>query len=228
MSVSTQVFSQEGNYKSTIPEIDFPRRIILDPFHCFVTCNISGGMLVKINKQDYKTTKQITEGEYISDIEFDSHKRIVGCVYDKLQLFVWDKEFQSVDKVTLHTEYFEKGKTRIQRIVPTTNSIFVLFTLSAYPLQSFDWKGFPLKSLIFNDQLNGAKMFCVDNKKQFLVVNNKEHELKIFSPEGKHLTSIGSKGTERGQFLDPLSIAILQCGRILVIDSKSEAKIQVF
>ena len=222
------MFSQEGTFQSTIPDIDYPRRIVLDQFHCFVTCNINGGLLVKINKQDNKLIKQVSEGEYVSDIEFDPHKRIVGCVYDKLQLFVWDKEFQCVDKVSLHTEYFEKGKSKIQKIVPTTKCIFVLFTLSTYPLQSFGWKGFPLKSIIFNDQLSGAKMFTIDNENRFLVVNNREHEVKIFSPEGKHLTSIGGKGTERGHLSDPLSIAIMPCGRIVIVDTKNTAMIQIF
>ena len=228
MTECIKVFSQEGTYISTVPDIDYPRRLVLDAYHCFVTCNVSGGMLVKINKLDSKPVKQASEGEYISDIAFDPHNRIVGCAYDKLQLLVWDKELQCVDRISLHTEYFETGKTKIQKILPTTSSIFVLFTLSTYPIQSFGWKGFPLKSIVFNDQLSGAKMFTIDNENRFLVINNKEHEVRIFSPDGKHLTSIGEKGQERGQFLDPLSIGIMPCGRILVVDTKDRYMIQIF
>ena len=53
---TSQIFTNEGEYKTSIRNIEFyPRRLVLDTFHCYVNCNVKDGALLKITK----THKQI-------------------------------------------------------------------------------------------------------------------------------------------------------------------------
>ncbi|KAI6654949.1 E3 ubiquitin-protein ligase TRIM71 [Oopsacas minuta] len=223
-----QIFSDTGKYQSTIRDIDYPRRLILDTHNIFVTCNISGGALIKLNKMHPQDRYHKSEGEYISDITFDKNNRILGCVYSKPIVIIWDKDLKKIEEVQLHTQHFEKGTTKSQKVVATHNAIIVLFTGSCYPLQSFIWKGYALRPIIYNDQLSGAKMFCQDYEGNFIIVNNQMHEVKIFTPEGKYVTTLGVKGEEKGTFTDPLSVAVTRSGRIIVLDMKKNLMIQMF
>ena len=39
-------------------------------------------------------------------------------------------------------------------------------------------------------------MFTLDFEGKLIVVNNKKHEVKVFSPEGKSIATIGEEGKE--------------------------------
>ena len=185
------------------------------------------GALVKITKTN-KQTQGIEPGEFISDIAIDSNNRLIGTSYDKPNICVWDKDLVKKEVFTLYTDYFEVGKTQMQKVVPRSDTILVLFTGSDYPIQSFSWNGRLQRTIVFKDEIAGAKMFTLDREGKLLVVNNKKHEVKIFSPEGKSIATIGEEGKGEGKFSNPLSLAATCCGRMLVLDMKTECMIQMF
>ena len=206
-----------------ISDVGYPRRLIVDSCHIFVTCNIEGGAIFKINKHSPEDRTPFPEGDYVSDLSFDQQDRIIGCVYAKPVLLVWEKNLSKVLEINLHTPHYGTG-TKAQKIVATHGALFVLFTNCDYPLQSFDWAGYVQKPILFQDELSGAKMFCRDLEGNFIIVNNGNHEIKIFTPDGKVLCTMGEEG---GQFIDPLSVDLTR-GRIIVLDMKEKNMIQMF
>ena len=196
----------------------------MDSSDIFVTCNIEGGALLKINKYSPEDRVSFPKGDYVSDITLDHHDRIIGCVYTKPILIIWDKELNKVQEINLHTPHYETGTTKAQKIVATPGAFFVLFTNCDYPLQSFDWAGYVQKPILFQDELSGAKMFCRDLEGNFIIVNNGNNEIKIFTPDGRVLCTMGEGGE---QFINPLSVEITR-GRIVVLDMKEKNMLQIF
>jgi tripartite motif-containing protein 71 len=64
-------------------------------------------------------------------------------------------------------------------------------------------------------------------RKRIFVVDGGNHRVAIFNLKGRLLSTIGGKGTEPGNFLDPVGIGTDTKGRIMVAD-KGNHRIQIF
>ena len=61
-----------------------------------------------------------------------------------------------------------------------------------------------------------------------VVADTHEHRLVAFSPEGRELWTLGSYGTETGQFIYPTDVVYLPDGRLLVAEYGGHDRIQAF
>ena len=60
-----------------------------------------------------------------------------------------------------------------------------------------------------------------------MVCDSENHRVQAFELRGKFVTKFGSKGSERGEFNFPPSIASLSDGRIVASDTNNH-RIQIF
>lgn len=72
-----------------------------------------------------------------------------------------------------------------------------------------------------NSQFNLPKCFAVDKAGHLIV------RVQVFELSGKFVTKLGSKGNCEGEFILPLSTAVLSDGRIVVSDFLNHC-IQIF
>ena len=77
-----------------------------------------------------------------------------------------------------------------------------------------------------NSEFNFPKRFSVD-KAGHLIVCDGNHRVQVFELSGKFVTKLGSKGNCEGEFILPLSSAVLSDGRIVVSDFLNHC-IQIF
>ena len=60
-----------------------------------------------------------------------------------------------------------------------------------------------------------------------LVCDKMNHRIQVFELSGKFIAKFGEKGSDLGQFNEPMSTAVLSDGRIVVSDF-SNHRIQIF
>lgn len=59
---------------------------------------------------------------------------------------------------------------------------------------------------------------AMDRSGQLVVLDRRNHAVKVFKPTGEHVGSFGRAGPGPGEFLDPQAIEILSDGRFAVVD----------
>ena len=60
-----------------------------------------------------------------------------------------------------------------------------------------------------------------------MVCDSENHRVQVFELSGKFVTKFGTKGSGKGEFMYPVSIANLSDGRIVVCDCHNH-RIQIF
>ncbi|KAI6658996.1 Outer membrane phospholipase A [Oopsacas minuta] len=69
--------------------------------------------------------------------------------------------------------------------------------------------------------------FCLDPAGNILITDYYRHDIKILSPSGELIHTIGKKGYRRGELIYPLGICISQLGTIFVLSNKDNV-LQIF
>jgi len=83
------------------------------------------------------------------------------------------------------------------------------------------------------DKLEKPTGIAIDRRRQLLYavtgvsVKSKQHRVEVFSLQGKHLRTIGTRGTGPGEFNFPTNLTVATDGRLFVVDMLN-FRVQVF
>ena len=77
-------------------------------------------------------------------------------------------------------------------------------------------------------QARGACFFCLDELNNIVISDCLAHDIKIFSPAGDLLHTIGQKGHEAGMFNAPYGISILNRTKVVCISENRNFCLQIF
>ena len=67
----------------------------------------------------------------------------------------------------------------------------------------------------------------MDKAGHLLVCDSENHRIQVFDLSGKFVAKFGSKGSGMGEFIEPVSVAVLSDGKIVVTDLYN-SRIQIF
>ena len=70
--------------------------------------------------------------------------------------------------------------------------------------------------------------FCLDTAGSILITDNLRHSIKIFSPSGQLIHTIGKVGDRRGELYNPWGICITQLGTVFAISDQFNFCLQSF
>ena len=70
--------------------------------------------------------------------------------------------------------------------------------------------------------------FCFDSLNNFVLSDYKSHSIRVFSPEGNLLHTIGREGHEQGMFYDPEGVAVTPNGRLVCVSGNVRYGLQIF
>ena len=70
--------------------------------------------------------------------------------------------------------------------------------------------------------------FCLDPLNNFVISNNDTHSIRVFSPEGNLLHTIGREGHQQEIFNYPEGVAITPNGRLVSVSINSKYSLQIF
>ena len=70
--------------------------------------------------------------------------------------------------------------------------------------------------------------FCFDPLNNFVLSDWKTHSIRVFSPEGNLMHTIGRKGHQPGMFYQPHGVAITPNGRLVCVSKNENYGLQIF
>ena len=70
--------------------------------------------------------------------------------------------------------------------------------------------------------------FCLDPLNNFVLSDWKSQSIRIFSPKGNLLHTIGREGHQPGMFSDPRGVAITPNGRLVCVSWNMNYGLQIF
>ena len=77
-------------------------------------------------------------------------------------------------------------------------------------------------------QLLEPHFFCFDSLHNFVISDELSHFIRVFSPGGDLLHTIGGKGHLRGMFNNPYGVAITPNGRLVSVSQNTMCGLQIF
>ena len=70
--------------------------------------------------------------------------------------------------------------------------------------------------------------FCFDPLNNFVLSDFKYHSIRVFSPEGNLLHTIGREGHQQGMFYHPRGVAVTANGRLVCVSRNGNYGLQIF
>ena len=209
-------------------KIMFPNNLSIIGEFLFIVCDRS---ILKLIKDPLAIVEIINNQTTFSGIaiSYVGPSIFVG-VAEKLELNVFNMELQQIKVVQLKTsdETRHRKHTRIQQICIVQTELYVLFSNTNHPFQSFTLNGDALRCIISEIGLKEGRRFCFDHHLNIFITDREAHQLKMFSNEGILLHTFGHEGRSPGNFLYPTGLAIDEQGSLFVTDGKDNAMLQKF
>ena len=112
----------------------------------------------------------------------------------------------------------------------TLNSVVVLDE-SPNCIHFFSRSGALLRSCVTEGEhgmVYAPRSFCLDPAGNILITDYNHHNIKILSPSGQLIHTIGKKGHGRGELFYPYGICLSQTGTIFVVSFNNNSRLQSF
>ena len=133
---------------------------------------------------------------------------------------------------SLHFQRFITHQTmKLPRDVKLTPEEVYVLCLSFPCILVFSHAGEKIRSLITYDSgmlISTANFFCLDRKQNFLISDWGSHQIRVFSKEGTHLHTIGSRGQDVGMFRNPKGIVLTKNRNLIVVSENYNYSLQIF
>ena len=227
-----QVVSFAGNFLKRFGQgiLKSPYGIAVTEENVFVT-DLDLHALLQFRKKDCKLMKRTdTEGRGDGQlkspnglcIDSNGDMYVADCFNHRVSVF--SKELKFLNCIgTQQLEY--------PRDVKVTQDSVVVLDWSPNCLHFFSRRGELLRSFLTQGEdgvVSGPLFFCLDITGNIFVADYYRHCIKIFSPSGQLIHTIGKRGHGRGELFRPYGISVTQSGTIFVISRNSNFRLQSF
>ena len=88
-------------------------------------------------------------------------------------------------------------------------------------------EGDKLHSLITRGEMSYPQFFCLDPFNNFVISSNRSHSIRVFSPEGNLLHTIGREGHQPGKFPKLDGLTITPNGRFCVVSNVYDLQLYI-
>ena len=110
---------------------------------------------------------------------------------------------------------------RLYVLYPDKNPCMLVLTLEGVELHSLITRGEGMDVL-------RPLFFCLDPLNNFVLSDRRSHSIRVFSPEGNLLHTIGREGHQPGMFYRPRGVAITPNGRLVCVSYNENYGLQIF
>ena len=112
----------------------------------------------------------------------------------------------------------------------TPDEVYVLGNASLC-IVVFSRAGEKIRSLITQGmgmQIALAEFFCLDRKQNLLISEWENSQVRIFSNEGTHLHTIGTRGHEIGMLFYPQGIVLTKNLKLIIVSNNNNYRLQIY
>ena len=114
------------------------------------------------------------------------------------------------------------SRDRLYVLCPYNDSCMLVLTLEGDKLHSL------IKCGEGMDVLDPNSFFCLDPLNNFVITYFMSHSIRVFSPEGNLLHTIGGAGDQPGMFYFPSGVAVTPNRRLVCVSENKNYGLQIF
>ena len=228
-----EIFSETGEflYQLGVGELSDPCGIAIHGDSVYVSCD-GDDTVSKFSLTEMCLVRRI--GGYGSDNgQFDDPAQLttdlIGRVFiadnDNDRICVHDPDLNHLRNIThesMSGPYDVKvSRDRLYVLCPDNNPCMLVLTLEGDKLHSLITCGEGMDVLY-------PRFFCLDPLNNFVLSDWSSHSIRVFSPEGNLLHTIGREGDQPGMFSNPKGVAITPNGRLVCVSWNENYGLQIF
>ena len=227
-----QVVSFDGNFLKRFGQriLKKPVGIAVTEDNVFVTdCHLHA--LLQFSKKDYQLVRRTgTKGGREGELNFprglcvDSNGDVFVADCYNLRVSVFSRDLKFLN--CLATQ-----QLKYPRDVKVTQDSVVVLDRSPICIHFFSRSGDLLRSCVTlgeDGMVNDPRFFCLDTAGNILITDYYRHSIKILSPSGQLMHTIGKEGHGRGELRRPWGICVTQSGTIFVVSENRNFCLQSF
>ena len=228
-----EIFSETGEYLNQLSDgqLATPWGIAIHGNSLYVSSFISDS-ITKYSLTDFSLVKRVgkwgsNNGEFNYPLQLTTDPS--GCVFiaDSVndRICVLDTELNHQRNITHQAISGPSDVTvshdRIYVLCARNNPCMLVLSLEGDMLHSLISRGEGMDVLL-------PLFFCLDANSNFVMSDRGTHSIRVFSPAGDLLHSIGREGHQRGMFFLPRGIAIDANRRLVCVSSNKNFGLQIF
>ena len=227
-----QVVSFAGNFLKRFGQgiLKSPNGIAVTEENVFVT-DYDLHALLQFRRKDCKLMKRTgTKGRGDGQLSYPSGL----CIDCNGDMYVADCSNHRVSVFSKGLKFlncFGTQQLYRPRDVKVTQDSVVVLDWSPNCLHFFSRRGELLRSFLTQGEdgmVSSPWFFCLDIAGNILVTDRYRHCIKIVSPSGQLIHTIGKRGLGRGELYHPFGISVTQSGTIFVVSSNDSFSLQSF
>ena len=228
-----EIFSETGEflYQLDIGQLSKPWGIAIHGDSVYVSC-YGDHTVSKFSLTELCHVRRIggdgsNNGQFISprQLTTDSIGRVFIADYGNYRICIHDPDLNHLRNITHQSiSYPSDVKVscgRLYVLCPNDNPCLLVLTLEGDKLHSLITRGEEMDVL-------SSLFFCLDPLNNFVLSDSKSHSIRVFSPEGNLLHTIGREGHQQGMFYLPRGIAVTPNGRIVCVSNSENNGLQIF
>ena len=153
----------------------------------------------------------------------------IGCVYitnvGNDRICIHDPDLNHLRNIT-HPSMsgpldVKVSRDRLYVLCPDNNPCLHVLTLEGDKLHSLITRGKGMDVLL-------PLFFCLDALNNFVLSDQESNSIRVFSPEGNLLHTIGREGHEQGMFYYPKGVAVTPNGKLVCVSYNQNYGLQIF
>ena len=223
-----QIFSQTGDYLNqfTHRHLYTPYGILIHKDNIYVT-NLFRQAIILFKLPDLTMMKRVGK-EGSGNEEFNSPRQLAISPNQLLYVADTDNNRLQILSTSLVFQGSLKHQTMTQPVDVkfSNNEIFVSSCEDNPCIHVFSLSGERSRSLVTGGGIK-SMFFCLDGQNNIVISDCSAHNIKVFSPAGDLLYTIGQEGEEAGMFIYPKGIAINN-NKLICLSENPNFGLQIF
>ena len=221
-----EMFSETGEFISQlgVGQLSDPWGIAIHGNSLYVSCDhtVSQFSLIVMCRVRRVGGEGSNNGQFDGPLQLTTD--LIGCVFiadnGNDRICIHDPDLNHLRNIT-HQSMSRPCDVKVSR-----DRLYVLCQYSNPCMHILTLEGDMLHSIIAGGEgMDVSYFFCLDPLNNFVLGDWKSHSIRVFSPEGNLLHTIGREGYQPGMFYYPTGVAITPNGRLVCL---SDNGLQIF
>ena len=228
-----EIFSETGEFISQlgVGQLSIPHGIAIHGDSLYVSCvldyTVSQFSLIEMghvrrigghgsNNGQFSSPRQLTT-------DFSGRVFIADC--NNNRICIHDPDLNHLSNIT-HQSLSRPSDVKVSRdclyvLCPNNNPCMLVLTLEGDILHTL---------ITCGDGMDMSRpfFFCLNPLNNFVLSDYESHSIRVFSPEGNLLHTIGSEGHQPGMFYHPVGVDITPNGRLVCVSWNGNYGLQIF
>ena len=228
-----EIFSETGDYLNRLGDepLHFPYGIAIHGNSVFVS-SVMSHTVSKYSLTDFSFVKRIgregsNNGEFKHPRQLTTDPNgqvfIADCINNRICELDTDlNHLRNITHQSISKPFEVKlSHNRIYVLCPGRNPCMLVLSLEGDMLHSLISCGEGMDVL-------KPWFFCLDPNNNFVITDRDTHSIRVFSPAGNLLHTIGREGHQQGMFYQPTGITITPNGKLVCVSGNKNYGLQIY